>query len=137
MRVFSRIQNGRTATYQPPHATLQITSSSMLVFPSLRFRNMLQLLQVGAATCRLLVRDQVVQRDEVNRNTEEGASNPTLPRGRKLDTGDLRENVYPNWRYADLISQLGSCECIWSDLVGFKRSAEFFKGLEQSQRILR
>ncbi len=72
----------------------RITSSLMLVFPSLRFRNILQLLQVGTATCRLLVRDQVVQRDEVNRNTEEGASNATLPRNRKLDTGDLRENVY-------------------------------------------
>ncbi len=62
-------------------------SSLILVFPSLRLRNVLQLLQVGTAASCLLVRDQVVQRDEVNRNAEEDPSNPILPRSRKLDTG--------------------------------------------------
>ncbi len=36
-------------------------SSSMLVFPRPRFRNILQLLQVGTAARGLLVRDQMVQ----------------------------------------------------------------------------
>src|SRR5260370_372257 len=102
------------------------SSFSMLVFQRPRFRNILQLLQVGTAACRLLVRDQVVQRDEVNRNTEESASNSIFPRDRELDTGNLRENVYPNRCYADLVSQLASCECFRSDLFGFERSASFF-----------
>src|SRR5579864_3081838 len=99
-------------------------------------RNVLQLLEIAAAACSLLVRYQVIQRYEGNGNSENCSADSLPPRRRKLYTCDLRKDVNPDRGNANLVGYLTACECLRTDLVSFKRSTELLECLEYPRRIL-
>jgi hypothetical protein len=92
--------------------------------------DVVQLREIAGATCGLLVRDQMIQRNEGNGNTENCSADALLPCCRELDTCDLRKDVNPNGRDADLVGYLPTRECLQGDVVRFKGSTEFLQCLE-------
>jgi len=97
----------------------------------------LQVLQVVATTQSLFVRHEVVQGNEVHRNTEEGACDPLSSRIRELDAGDLGQDVNAYWSNSNLIGHLPLGECLCSDSIMIEGSAELFERSNDTGGILR
>jgi len=96
---------------------------------------MLQMFKVGAAASSLFVRYEVAQRNEVHGNAEEGGSNPASPRVCELNSRNVRENVYPNGSYPDLVHDVVLAESLQCYSFVLQWSAKFHKGMKEFFRI--
>jgi hypothetical protein len=77
-----------------------------------------QLFEIAARAGGLLLRDELAQWVEVNRNTKDRASPPDLPRRLlRIYASDTCKNIDPNWCDADLIRKISSGENCRSDLL--------------------
>src|ERR1039457_5128966 len=100
------------------------------------FLNALQVFKIGAAAGRLFIGDEILQRNDVYRNTEDGARYPARPRASELNSGDLRQDIYPDRSYADLIHDAFVNEGVRRYSVVLQRSAELRQRVKCSCRVL-
>ena len=98
---------------------------------------MLQMFKVGATAGSLFICNQVVNRNDVNGNTEEGGFHPVSPCVRELNSRDVCQNIYPNGRYADLVHEVGMAEGVRRYPIMLQWSAEFYKSFKKPYRIVR
>ena len=103
---------------------------SLLLFPQI-----IEMLKVARTANGLLVGDEVVERDEVNKKTEERTSHPVMPCVCELNTVDMSEDVDANGWHADLIGNVVGRKIFWREPVMPQGCTEGVKSVVNLQSI--
>ena len=98
---------------------------------------MFQLFQVATTAGRPFVDDQVVARNEMDGEAEKCTCHPVLPRFRKLNSADVRQDVYTNRRNANLVGHILTREIRWNQSVFLQRRAKFGQGAVHAGGVFR